>query len=111
MLRKVLSAHGYHVTACRSSPEALHVFGSGPWNFDLVMTDHSMPYMTGTQLSGEIMKIRSGIPIILCTGFSGPNIREEAEKMGIGNFLTKPVSNRQLLNTIRKVLDEASATS
>ncbi|MDM8522255.1 response regulator [Desulfococcaceae bacterium HSG8] len=109
MLQKTLENYGYHVTAHKSSPEALHVFDSGPENFDLVVTNHSMPYMTGIRLSEEIMKIRSGIPIILCTGFGDSDIKEKAEKMGIDNFLMKPVPNKQLLNTIRKVLDEADS--
>ena len=97
---------GYQVTAKTRSPEALDLFKKNPFSFDLVITDMTMPHMTGSQLSKEILVIRNDIPIILCTGFSDIIDKHKAENIGIKDFLMKPIDRKTLTDTVRKVLDE-----
>ncbi len=85
--------------------DALEAFRTNSKNFDLVITDMIMPNMTGDKLAGEMIKIRSDIPIILCTGFSEKVSAQNAKTFGIKGFLMKPVVLEELSNMIRKVLD------
>ncbi len=103
--QKMLKRLGYNVTALTSSLEALKTFQANPDNFDLIITDMTMPSMTGDQLAQKIMAIRTDIPIILCTGFSEKMSNEKAESLGIKDFLMKPVLLNDLSLTIRRVLD------
>ncbi len=77
----MLQRLGYKVTAFQDSREALKVFTSDPSQFDLVMTDQTMPFMTGENLGKEIMQIRPDIPVILCTGYADLVSSEEAKEM------------------------------
>ncbi|MBW2610299.1 MAG: response regulator [Deltaproteobacteria bacterium] len=104
--RQLLERLGYQVTARTSSTDALGAFRARPDKFDLVITDMTMPNMTGDRLAGELMKIRSDIPIILCTGFSEKISKERADFLGIKGFLMKPIAMREIANTIRQVLDK-----
>ncbi|MBW1796685.1 MAG: response regulator, partial [Deltaproteobacteria bacterium] len=83
MGQQMLERLGYHVTARTSSVEALEAFRAQPDRFDLVITDQTMPNMTGVELAKELMRIRPDIPIILITGFSEIVPPEKAKKMGI----------------------------
>jgi CheY-like chemotaxis protein len=105
MERQMLERLGYHITARTSSIEALEAFRANPGKFDLVITDMTMPNMTGDKLAGEMIKIRTDIPIILCTGFSEMMSKEGAESLGLKGFLMKPVVLKELSSVIRKVLD------
>ena len=105
MEKQMLEQLGYHVTDRISSVDVLEVFRADPDKFDLVITDMTMPNMTGEQLADELIKIRSDIPVILCTGFSEKMSEEKAKAMGIKGFLMKPVLMKDLSSTIRKVLD------
>lgn len=105
MVIQTLERLGYEVTATTSSIEALEVFQAQPNKFDLVITDQTMPNMTGEQLSKELMRIRPDIPIILCTGYSEQITEEKAKSMGIREFVMKPLVARELAETVRKVLD------
>jgi CheY-like chemotaxis protein len=102
----LLERLGYKVIAKTDSLEALEVFRSQPEAFDLVITDQAMPHMTGIKLAEELMRIRSDIPIILCTGFSEAVDGKEAKAMGIREFMMKPFSARDLAETVRRVLGE-----
>ena len=104
-LRKMLEFHGYQVTAKTSSVEALELFRLAPRDFDLVITDQTMPYLTGDQLVLGMKKIRPDMPVILCTGFSVMIDETKAGALGIDAFLMKPVLRKELVETIRKVLD------
>jgi two-component system cell cycle sensor histidine kinase/response regulator CckA len=104
--RHLLERLGYDVTTRTDSREALEAFRSQPAAFDLVITDQSMPGMTGVELAAELMHIRPGIPIILCTGFSEAVDGKGAKAMGISEFMMKPFSARQLAEAIRRVLGE-----
>ncbi len=96
---------GYTVVTRTSPIEALEAFKAMPDKFDLVITDMTMPKMTGDELAKELMKIRLDIPIILCTGFSELINEEKAKAMGIRAFVMKPVVQRELANAVRKALD------
>lgn len=103
--QKMLKRLGYDVTARTSSVEALKAFQANPDNFDLIITDMTMPNMTGDQLAQKIIEIRSDIPIILCSGFSEKMSNEKAKFIGIKDFLMKPVLIKDLSTMIRRVLD------
>jgi methyl-accepting chemotaxis protein len=107
MAEQLLEKLGYAVTTRTSSVEALELFKAKPNDFDLVVTDMTMPNMTGDKLAVELMKIRRDIPVILCTGYSNKIGYETALDMGIKAFAYKPVVKADLANTIRKVLDRA----
>lgn len=97
---------GYQMTAKTSSMEALELFRSQPDNFDLVITDQTMPELTGDQLAIELLNIRPDLPIILCTGYSTKMDADKAHLRGISAFMMKPVDNKEFANTIRQVLDK-----
>lgn len=107
MGRDMLEGIGYQVTATTSSTHALEIFRADPYRFDLVVTDMTMPGMTGKDLAEELLRIRPNIPIVLCTGFSGLISEAEAKELGIRAFLLKPLYLRDIAGTLRKVLDEA----
>ncbi len=108
--RRALERLGYDVTTCSDSNEALERFRRQKNRFDLVITDMSMPQMTGDKLAVEIMKIRKGIPIILCTGYSKKISSETASAIGIKAFAHKPLEIAELATTVRRVLDDAEGS-
>ncbi|MBF0496458.1 MAG: response regulator [Deltaproteobacteria bacterium] len=101
---KKLGRLGYKVTGKTSSVEALEVFLEHPDNFDLVITDMTMPNMTGKNLALEMMRVRPELPIIICTGFSETMNEEKAEQAGFKGFMMKPLDFREMAGLIRKVL-------
>ncbi len=103
--RRMLGKLGYDVIAKRNPIKALEIFKEQPETFDLVITDMTMPKMTGDRLAKEIMKIRPNIPLILSTGFSELISEEQAKEMGISTFVMKPYLVREMAKTIRRVLD------
>ena len=96
---------GYQVIGTADPLEALELFRHNSIQFDLVITDMTMPNMTGDRLAAEIMKIRPDIPIILCTGFSGRISEELALEKGIRAFVVKPLEVKELVETVRNILD------
>lgn len=102
--QEILQRLGYHVTAKTSPLEALETFQTHPLSFDLIITDQTMPRMTGKELIGEIRKIRSDLPVILCTGFSPPLMRKEMQELGIRRVIQKPALTQQMAEAIRQVL-------
>ncbi len=104
MLHDMLKFHGYQVTAITSSATALELFREKPDNFDLVITDQTMPELTGGQLAKAMLAIRPDIPIILCTGFSESFTEELAKDMGIREYIMKPVIIEDLTKKIRASL-------
>ena len=104
--KQMLASLGYQVETRNSSIEALALFKARPDRFDLIITDMTMPHLTGDKLAKEMMATRSGIPVILCTGFS-PRIDEKRTmEMGIRAFVTKPIIKKVIAETIRTVLDK-----
>ena len=80
---------------------------TAPDKFDMVVTDMAMPNMPGDKLSAELIKIRSDIPILICTGFSETLSEEKAISLGIKGFLLKPINRKSLSQKIREVLDNS----
>jgi signal transduction histidine kinase/CheY-like chemotaxis protein len=102
--RQILERLGYIVVGRTSSEEALQAFREDPDRFDLVITDHRMPKLTGVQLARELMAVRPGVPIILCTGFSDDIGPEEAKRVGIRAYMMKPVTIKDMDNLIKSIL-------
>ena len=105
MGKRLLESLGYNVVARTSSLDALELFRQQPERFDLVVTDMTMPNMTGEKLAEHIIDIRPDIPIILSTGFSQTISRKRGASAGIKAFISKPVLKQEIADTIRKVLD------
>ena len=97
---------GYTVVGKTSSIDALDLFKSDPEQFDLVITDMTMPIMLGTELSKEIMKIRPDIPVLMCTGFSEHINKDTVRELGIRGFVNKPILMTDLATRIREILDK-----
>ena len=106
--KRLLGSLGYKVVSRVSSLEALELFKSQPERFDLVITDLTMPQMTGDKLAKELIAIRDDIPIILCSGYSTQITAEAAEKIGIQGILMKPIIVKEMAKLVRNVLDEAA---
>ncbi len=104
--RMALEQRGYRVTAFTVAGEALEAFRSSPHAFDLVVTDQTMPKMTGVELSKRLLEIRADIPVILCTGHSDLVDKDGAMAAGIRAYLKKPIVARALASTVRRLLDE-----
>ena len=104
--KQILESLGYDVVARNSSIEALELFKENKDRFDLVITDMTMPHMTGEKLAEKLMQIRPDIPVILCTGFSFMIDEQKALDMGIRAFISKPMLKQEIAEAIRKVLDE-----
>ncbi len=107
MLQQLLTRLGYDTSVETNSQKALEKFSQTPDRFDLVITDVSMPNMAGDTLAREIMAIRPGMPIILCTGHSSHIGAAQAQQIGIAAFLHKPVNKAELGATIRQVIDKS----
>ena len=105
----MLTRLGYQVTVRTGSVDALEAFRANPGKYDLVVTDMTMPNMTGIQLAREIKEIRPTMPIILCTGYSHQMNEEKCKALGIQGFIMKPVMTKELAGIIRNVLDESSS--
>jgi DNA-binding response OmpR family regulator len=102
---------GYTVQTAANGAEALAAFEAAPRRYHLVITDQTMPKLTGFELSRRLLRIRPNLPIILCTGFSATMTRQDAVGAGIREMLAKPLELRHLAQTIRAVLDTASSKS
>ena len=102
----LLEELGYHVTVRTGSKDALGTFSADPAFYDLVITDQTMPDMTGVELAKEILALRPGMPVILCTGFSHLVDADQARAAGIRGFALKPLTKAEIAKTIRKVFDE-----
>jgi PAS domain S-box-containing protein len=100
-----LARLGYNVVATTSSIDALHIFRQGPDSFDLVITDQTMPNLTGMDLATELLNVRASIPILICTGHSDKVSLERAREAGIKAVLIKPLDKREMAEVIRRVLD------
>jgi PAS domain S-box-containing protein len=106
---EVLTGLGYEVTVCTGSREALETFRATPERFDLVLTDQTMPQMTGDVLARELRRIRPDIPVILCSGYSPVVGAEQARALEIDAFVTKPWVVKTLARVIREVFSQRRA--
>ena len=107
--KNILENLGYSVSMMTDSTEAFRLFYSDPEYFDLVITDMTMPGITGAKLVKSIRNIRHDIPVIVCTGYSENINEEKAANMGINAFILKPLVTQELAGKIRMVLDEHSS--
>jgi len=105
IISQYLEQMGYQVTAFTNSQEAFEVFRSNPFSFDLILTDQTMPGLTGDKLARLALEIRPEIPVILCSGYSSRISTERARNMGIREFLMKPVTMKKLSQIVRTALD------
>jgi len=105
-LQKEMVEHlGYRATVRYNSLEALDAFRNDPWSFDLIITDQTMPQMTGVELAREALKVRGDIPIIVCTGFSEAIDDSRAKTEGIRSVMMKPLLLHDLAEAIGHVLE------
>jgi PAS domain S-box-containing protein len=105
----MLKRLGYHVTTRTNSLDALTIFQNQPDDFDLIITDQTMPGMTGLDLARRILQIRPHMPIILCTGYSTLISEDKGKAAGIKGFAYKPLAKKEIGELIRKVLDEENS--
>jgi CheY-like chemotaxis protein len=103
--QRMLSGLGYRVTTAANGTDAWSLFVEDPFRFDLVITDQTMPAVTGILLAQKMLEVRKDVPIILCTGHSDSVSGEKAQNVGIRAFVMKPVTRKDLAETIRGVLD------
>lgn len=101
-LQRALKLSGYRVTALQNGQEALEEFSENPDKFDLVITDLTMPGMTGLELSRKLQEKRPGLPIILCTGFNDVISQQEAKSFGIKELLLKPAGSKDIKDAVRR---------
>jgi CheY-like chemotaxis protein len=100
----MLKGLGYEVVARTSSIEALQLFRVQAGKFDLVITDQTMPNMTGADMAREMMRIRPDIPVILCTGYSEIISEAKARAIGIRKFIMKPLITAEMARIIKEGL-------
>jgi DNA-binding NtrC family response regulator len=108
----MLKQLGYKVIARTDPLVALQLFRSEPEQFDLIITDHAMPHMNGTELAREMTRIRPGIPVILCTGYDTIS-HGDTDDMGetaefISELALKPLIRGEIAIMIRRVLDDST---
>jgi signal transduction histidine kinase/CheY-like chemotaxis protein len=101
---EMLAALGYEPVGCTSSSRALETFRSAPERFDAILTDETMPGMTGSQMTSEIRKFRSDIPVVLMSGYLGPGLAARARAAGANDVLAKPLASRDIARVLAAVL-------
>ena len=109
MYRRGLEALGYTVDTCEDGQQALERMTRDPDRYDIVVTDMTMPRLTGLELIEQVRRIRPALPVILCTGFSPRISSSSADDLAIDKVLMKPVGIRDLVTAIRAVLDDPRA--
>jgi len=103
LLRTVLERRGMHVTSFNDSQQALAAYTAAPGDVDLVVTDQTMPRLTGDELARRMLAIRPDLPVLLCTGYSDRVDGAAAAAIGVRRYLTKPIAMADLA---RAVIDE-----
>ncbi len=104
--RQRLERLGYNVKSTTKPVEALEWFTVDPHQFDVIITDMTMPRMTGDRLAAEVLKIRPHMPVIICTGYSERMSVKKAEAIGVRKYIEKPIDLRNLASALREVLEE-----
>jgi CheY-like chemotaxis protein len=103
---RLLTRLGFRVTGFTDAAEALHEFGSHPAEFDAVVTDLSMPKMTGIEFAREVLAIRPGTPVVVTSGYVRPEDQVKAQQLGIRDFILKPATANQLATTLDQLLQD-----
>jgi len=104
--KQMLASLGYEVTTCGTAVTALELFRSDPSAFDLIITDMTMPLMTGDRMALEMIGLRPNLPVIICTGFNELLTKERAQEIGIRALLMKPFLKNEAATVIRQALDQ-----
>ena len=104
MGRHMLESLGYRAISMSDSEKALQHFLAEPFRYDVIITDMTMPGMTGLELSGEVLKIRPDMPMIICTGYNETITDEKAKRLGVRELLMKPLSLKEFATSIRRAL-------
>jgi PAS domain S-box-containing protein len=107
MLAQTLTNYGYIIDSFTDPLAAWQTFRNNPKDYDLILTDMTMPGMTGEELVGKIVHLRPNIPIILCSGYSYSLDQDSVRAIGIHQFIPKPINITTLAATVRKLLDAA----
>lgn len=107
LAKNMLEELGYLVVEFTNGPEALQAFKLEPGRFDVIVTDQTMPGITGELLACQAMSIRPGIPVILCSGFNYTMNEEKALAMGLRAYLTKPVLMGDMAQALQVALDRS----
>lgn len=111
--KKLLERLGYRVTAETDPREALKKFSADPDRFDLLITDQTMPHMTGEMLAFEVLNLRSNLPIVLCSGLGATpqlaNTMDRLRKLGVQTILAKPFVRSEMARILRQLLDQTPA--
>ena len=102
---EMLAQLGYEPVGFDSSATALRAFQAQPWRFDIILTDEAMPELTGTDLAREIRKLRPDVPIILMSGYGGPQLTARASGSGVNEVLRKPLQGKELAESLARVLE------
>jgi PAS domain S-box-containing protein len=111
LAEEILEDLGYTVTTRISGTEALKTFRENPGTFDLLITDLTMPGMNGKELAAQVLEIRPGFPVILCTGFSTEMAKEDESPKVIQTYINKPILIQEIAETVREVLDKEKKIS
>lgn len=104
LMTQMLQRLGYHVTGCTSPEEALELFRSEPENFDIVVSDLSMPQMSGVDLAQALLQIRPGMPILIASGYFVPADNEKARSLGLPDLFLKPDTIEKLGHALHRVI-------
>ncbi|MDA3789365.1 MAG: transporter substrate-binding domain-containing protein [Desulfobacula sp.] len=107
LVERILGSYGYEVYTFANGVQAYQELQQHPDKYDLIISDMTMPYMTGADLAHKALEMCPGLPIVLCSGHSELINREKALTMGIREYCAKPLNKKQILRTVRKVLDDA----
>ena len=110
LLGKALVKFGYEVRPYDDGVEALESFRNRPWAFDVVITDQTMPNITGFELASEMLAIRPDLPLVLTTGYSDKQIRQDAGDAGIRYFMSKPIKLRELAEALSELAGSAAVS-
>jgi len=105
MLKEMSEYLGYRVVAVSDSAEAYALFCGRPEDFDLVVTDQTMPGLTGVDLARKIFTLKPGLPIIICTGFSEALTDGKAREFGLAGYIMKPVVMGDFARVVRRALE------
>jgi len=106
--QQLLESFGYTVTVTNNSLNALEIFQNAPDTFDLIITDMTMPGLSGRELTKRFLDIRPEIPIIICTGFNDQVGEMHMKESGIREFVTKPYTIKSLDKSIRRLLERGN---
>ena len=96
----------YQVTYTTSSKHAVEIFKASPSEFNLIITDQTMPELSGTEMINKIFEIKPGIPVILCSGYSESINKESALAMGCTRYMEKPTKTKELLKALKDILND-----